>query len=82
MATRLEDSNRGRTIAFSTHGNAAGLFPNWIDGSVGRIDAERPTNPDVAKVVCQGGEFKWDRHSVLSGIRAFSTDHTETPVDE
>jgi 2,3-bisphosphoglycerate-dependent phosphoglycerate mutase len=79
--TRLAESHRGRTIALCTHGNVIGLFLNWIDHSVGRMEAERLRNPDVLSVAWNGGVFKWDRHFILSGLQAISTDHKETPVE-
>lgn len=79
--TRLAESNRGKTIALSTHGNVIGLFLNWIDSSVGRVETERLRNPDVVSVAWNDRVFKWDRQFILSGIQAISTDHKETPVE-
>ena len=79
--SKLEESNRGKTIALSTHGNVIGLFLNWLDNRAGRMDAERLTNPDVVSVTGNGGSLKWDRQFILPGIQAIATDHKETPVE-
>jgi len=81
VVSKLAVSNRGKIIALCTHGNVIGLFLNWIDKTVGRMEAERLRNPDIIRVTMNGGKFKWDKHFILSGLNAISTDHKETPIE-
>jgi 2,3-bisphosphoglycerate-dependent phosphoglycerate mutase len=81
VVSKLAVSNQGKIIALSTHGNVIGLFLNWIDNTVGRMEAENFRNPEIIKVTMNGEKFKWDKHFILSGLTVISTDHKETPIE-
>jgi broad specificity phosphatase PhoE len=52
----------GKTLVFSSHGNAIALFLNVLDPKVGFEEWKGLRNPDIIRVEWRDGEFgEWER---------------------
>lgn len=84
VSTMVEISrvDAGRVVGVSTHGNVMGLFLNFVDPTAGMSDTDNLSNPDVVRVISDGGAFSWDRDFKLSGLDGIATDHLDTPIEK
>jgi 2,3-bisphosphoglycerate-dependent phosphoglycerate mutase len=70
----------GGTIGLGSHGNAIGLFMNYVDPAFGLAEASRLRTPEVLKVVHRDGRFSWDRSfSAGEMFDQLATDFRATP---
>jgi 2,3-bisphosphoglycerate-dependent phosphoglycerate mutase len=70
----------GETIGLGSHGNAIGLFMNYVDPAFGLAEATRIRTPEILKVVQRGGELVWDRaFSAGAAFDKLATDFRATP---
>ena len=70
----------GETIGLGSHGNAIGLFLNYVDPTFGEIDATRIRTPEISRVVHDGGRYGWERDFTAGpAFEALATDFRETP---
>jgi 2,3-bisphosphoglycerate-dependent phosphoglycerate mutase len=70
----------GETIGLGSHGNAIGLFMNYVDPAFGLPEASGIRTPEVLKVVQQDGGPKWDRSfSPGAAFDEFATHFRATP---
>jgi 2,3-bisphosphoglycerate-dependent phosphoglycerate mutase len=70
----------GETLGLGSHGNAIGLFMNYVDPAFGLHEATGIRTPEILKVVQRDGKLFWDR--VFSAGAAFdelATDFRATP---
>jgi 2,3-bisphosphoglycerate-dependent phosphoglycerate mutase len=74
-------SQAGRRIAISSHGNVIGLLLNSLDVAFHRPHAERLRNPDVLRLLYGNGDLRWDRGFRLAGLDRISTEYGATPVE-
>ncbi len=68
------------TIVLGSHGNAIGLFLNYVDPSAGVTEASALRTPEIIKVLHDGSRFRWDR-SFRAGetFESIATDFRLTP---
>jgi 2,3-bisphosphoglycerate-dependent phosphoglycerate mutase len=70
----------GETIGLGSHGNAIGLFMNYVDPAFGLHEATRIRTPEILKVVQRGGKLSWDRaFSAGAAFDELATDFRATP---
>ena len=70
----------GGIIGLGSHGNAIGLFMNYVDPAFGLQEATRIRTPEILKVVHRGGKFTWDRtFSAGPEFEELATDFRATP---
>jgi 2,3-bisphosphoglycerate-dependent phosphoglycerate mutase len=70
----------GETIGLGSHGNAIGLFLNYVDPTFGMIEATHIRTPEISRVVHCDGRFVWERDfSAGPAFEALATDFRETP---
>lgn len=59
----ISGMHQGKTIAIVTHGNALGLFLNYIDSPKHIREAEKIDNSDLLRILHRESHFLWDRNS-------------------
>ena len=70
----------GETIGLGSHGNAIGLFMNYVDPAFGLAEATRMRTPEILQVRHRDGRFSWDRSfSAGETFDALATDFRATP---
>jgi 2,3-bisphosphoglycerate-dependent phosphoglycerate mutase len=70
----------GETIGLGSHGNAIGLFMNYVDPAFGLPESTRIRTPEILKVVQRGGKLFWDRaFSAGAAFDELATDFRATP---
>jgi 2,3-bisphosphoglycerate-dependent phosphoglycerate mutase len=70
----------GEIIGLGSHGNAIGLFMNYVDPAFGVAEATRLRTPEVMKVLHRDGRFSWDRSfSAGEMFDELATDFRATP---
>jgi 2,3-bisphosphoglycerate-dependent phosphoglycerate mutase len=70
----------GETIGLGSHGNAIGLFMNYVDPAFGLPESTRIRTPEILKVVQHGGKLSWDRaFSAGAAFDELATDFRATP---
>jgi len=70
----------GETIGLGSHGNAIGLFINYVDPAFGLEEATRIRTPEIMKVVHRDGGFRWERSfSAGAAFDELATDFRATP---
>ena len=70
----------GEIIGLGSHGNAIGLFMNYVDPAFGLAEATCLRTPEVVKVLHHDGKFSWDRSfSAGEMFDGLATDFRATP---
>jgi 2,3-bisphosphoglycerate-dependent phosphoglycerate mutase len=70
----------GETIGLGSHGNAIGLFMNYVDPAFGLPESTRIRTPEILKVVQRDGKLFWDRtFSAGAAFDKLATDFRATP---
>jgi len=70
----------GETIGLGSHGNAIGLFMNYVDPAFGLHESTRIRTPEILKVGHRSGNFFWDRtFSAGAAFDELATDFRATP---
>jgi 2,3-bisphosphoglycerate-dependent phosphoglycerate mutase len=70
----------GEIIGLGSHGNAIGLFMNYVDPAFGLAEATRLRTPEVVKVLHRDGKFSWDRSFSAGAIfDGLATEFRATP---
>ena len=70
----------GEIIGLGSHGNAIGLFMNYVDPAFGLAEATCLRTPEVVKILHHDGKFSWDRSFSAGEIfDGLATDFRATP---
>lgn len=70
----------GETIGLGSHGNAIGLFMNYVDPAFGLHESTLIRTPEILKVGHRSGNFFWDRtFSAGAAFDELATDFRATP---
>ena len=70
----------GETIGVCSHGNAIGLFLNYVDPSFGLDQASAIRTPEISKVMRHKGLWTWQREFTAGPtFEALATDFRATP---
>jgi len=80
--TEIVRNSDASEFAIVSHGNAVGLFLNFLAPDFGYTDAEQIRNPDIFQIEFKDDTFHWKREFSPDQLNTFATDFRETPVDE
>ena len=64
--SKLVETNIGKRLLVSSHGNAIGLYLNKLDSSFGFSQWSAMKNPDLFKIVFVDGAPQWEKDNELS----------------
>ena len=81
VLTEIASTSSSSRIAISTHGNAIGLFLNFITSEFGRTRAEQMRTPDIFDIEFKNNTFQWKHESGHNELKEFATDFYKTPID-
>lgn len=77
----VRSNSNASEIAISSHGNAMGLFLNFLTSAFGRTSAEQMRNPDIFQIEFRDDTFHWKREFSHEELDTFATDFRVTPID-
>ena len=70
----------GETIGLGSHGNAIGLFLNYVDPAFGLREASGLRTPEIVRVGQRGGRLFWNRSFAAgAAFEELATDFRATP---
>ncbi len=57
--SQLATANSGKRLLVSSHGNAIGLYLNWLDPAFGYSDWQAMSNPALYEILFVAGRAQW-----------------------
>ncbi len=80
--TEIVRNSDASEVAIVSHGNAIGLFLNFLASDFGYTDAEQIRNPDLFQIEFKDDTFHWKREFSPDPLDKFASGFRETPIDE
>ncbi len=80
--TEIVRNSDASEVAIVSHGNAIGLFLNFLVSDFGYTDAEQIRNPDLFQIEFKDDTFHWKREFSPDPLDKFASGFRETPIDE
>jgi len=80
--TEIVRNSDASEFAIVSHGNAIGLFLNFLVSDFGYTNAEQIRNPDIFQIEFKDDSFHWKREFSPDPLDQFASGFRETPIDE
>ena len=80
--TEIVRNSDASEFAIVSHGNAIGLFLNFLASDFGYREAEQIRNPEIFQIEFKDDTFHWKREFSPDQLNTFATGFRETPIDE
>ncbi len=80
--TEIVRNSVASEVAIVSHGNAIGLFLNFLASDFGYTNAEQIRNPDIFQIEFTDDSFHWKREFSPDPLDKFASGFRETPIDE